>query len=218
MKNLKAVIRKMEYEEDVSNVVDLARRYVEDTEYYLERGDCETALVTASYAEGLLDALRMLGKARFEWVREKRPKVLIGGTFEILHPGHLEFMKFASKFGDLYVIVSRDENAEKFKGRKIIIPQDQRLEVVRSIKYVKDAILGEKDIIEGVKKVSPDIVVLGPDQDGKLEEKLKEMGIKVIRMEKRKCKKGFICSTTEIINRLLDVFCPHNHSQSLINT
>ncbi len=211
MENLKGVLKRIEYSNDSENVVDLARRYVDDTEYYLKIGDCETALVTASYAEGLLDALRMMGKAKFEWSRERKPKVLIGGTFEILHPGHVEFMKFASSFGDLYVIVARDENAEKAKGRKVVIPQEQRLEVVKSIRYVKKAILGEKNIIDGIKKVSPDIVILGPDQDGNLEEKLKEMGIKVIRMKERKCRKGFLCSTTEIINRLLEVFCTHDH-------
>ncbi len=215
MSNLLSAIRSLKVKvqsSELNKVIDLVNRYIDDTKYYIDKGDCETALVTASYAEGLLDALKYLNIVEVKWERKRRPKVVVGGTFEILHPGHLEFLKFASQFGDLYVIVSRDENAERFKGRKVVIPQDQRLEIVRSIKYVKDAIIGESNILEGVKKLSPDIVVLGPDQNGEIESKLKEMGIKVIRMEKRICKDNFICSTSDIIKKILEIFCSQNSS------
>ncbi|GAH21366.1 unnamed protein product, partial [marine sediment metagenome] len=47
--------------------------------------------------------------------------------------------------GDVYVIVSTDKNAEKFKNYQIIVPEDQRLEVIKNIKNVKEARLGRSD-------------------------------------------------------------------------
>ena len=47
--------------------MDHVRRYVEDAEFYLEKDDLETALASISYCEGLLDALKLLGIAEFDW-------------------------------------------------------------------------------------------------------------------------------------------------------
>ena len=53
--------------EKTRNIVDAAKRYVEDAKYYRDRGQFETGLVSIAYAEGLLDALRLLGITGFEW-------------------------------------------------------------------------------------------------------------------------------------------------------
>ncbi|MEM3608425.1 MAG: DUF357 domain-containing protein [Candidatus Bathyarchaeia archaeon] len=55
----------------VGEVVEEARRYLSDSRYYLEGEAYLAALAAASYAEGLLDSLRMLGLAEFEWPRGK---------------------------------------------------------------------------------------------------------------------------------------------------
>ncbi|MFH0847993.1 MAG: DUF357 domain-containing protein [archaeon] len=52
---------------DAQFIVDTAQRYVKDAQYYLERGDSSTALASVSYAEGLLDALKFLKIADFNW-------------------------------------------------------------------------------------------------------------------------------------------------------
>jgi FAD synthetase len=52
---------------DVTKVVDTVRRYVSDSEYYLQSGKSMTALASISYAEGLLDAIKFLGLAKFSW-------------------------------------------------------------------------------------------------------------------------------------------------------
>ncbi|MEM2939640.1 MAG: DUF357 domain-containing protein [Candidatus Bathyarchaeia archaeon] len=54
-------------ETTVMRIVDEAKRYFEDAKYYLERKEYEVSLASISYCEGLLDALRMLGLAEFEW-------------------------------------------------------------------------------------------------------------------------------------------------------
>jgi FAD synthetase len=51
----------------MDEVVDEAKRYLDDAKYYLGKGEDETSLASVAYSEGLLDALRMLGLARFEW-------------------------------------------------------------------------------------------------------------------------------------------------------
>lgn len=95
-------------------------------------------------------------------------KVLAFGTFDILHIGHLNYLKQAkeiSKNSKLYVIVSRDQNAEKIKSKKLVHNENERLEIIQNLKMVDTAILGEKkDIFKSVKKINPDIVVLGYDQ------------------------------------------------------
>jgi len=55
------------YAGSVKEVVEEARRYLQDAKYYLERRGFETSLASIAYCEGLLDALRMLGFVEFSW-------------------------------------------------------------------------------------------------------------------------------------------------------
>jgi FAD synthetase len=194
---------------EAKRVVELASAYAEDSKYYLEKGDVFTALADIAYAEGLLDALRWLRLVEFEWESSLklalRPKVLVAGTFDILHPGHIELLRYAWERGRVYVIVARDESVEKFKGRPPIIPEEQRLRVVSAIRYVYKAMLGSKrDVLEPIIEVRPDIIVLGPDQwadEEWLRRRLEERGIsvKIERFPRRiNCP---MCSSTSIICR-----------------
>jgi FAD synthetase len=84
--------------------------------------------------------------------------------------GHVKFLEGAKKAGGknakLVVIIARDSTVEKTKGRKPIMPEDQRLALVESLKVVDEAVLGyEKlDIGEFIEKVKPDVIALGYDQ------------------------------------------------------
>ena len=210
--NLINVIKNIKYEKVAEKVVDLAKRYIEDTKYYIDKGDCETALVTASYAEGLLDSLRMLGLANFEWTRERPKRVFVAGTFDLLHPGHVELFKEASKLGDVIAVVARDETVKKLKGKPPVLSQEQRRYMVASLKYVKEAHVGGEDPLETVVKLKPDIVFLGPDQkwdEKELEEELRKRGlnVKVMRLKEKKCIPKGICSSSKIIKRVLELFC-----------
>ncbi len=150
---------------EVRRIYDLASLYVKDAEYYLSLGDCITSTSCIAYAEGLLDALRMLGYLSIEWVRERPKRVLVGGTFDIIHPGHIHYLREASKYGLVYAVVARDVNVERIKGRKPVMREDERLAVVSSIRYVYKAVLGhESDFGETINRLRPDLIVLGPDQ------------------------------------------------------
>ncbi|MFQ6088328.1 MAG: adenylyltransferase/cytidyltransferase family protein [Candidatus Methanofastidiosia archaeon] len=116
-------------------------------------------------------------------------KVFVAGTFDILHPGHIYLLKEASKLGEVYVVVARDLNVKKLKGRKPIFSERERAEMLRSIKYVHRVVLGsEIDFFSSVERVKPDLIFLGPDQDyhwvlKELEKR--ELEIKVLRLSKR---------------------------------
>ncbi len=110
-------------------------------------------------------------------------KVVIAGTFDIIHPGHLSFIQNAAKYGDVYVIVARDSNVQKIKGAPPIVPEEQRRIVVEGLKGVKQAVLGNEsgEFTEKVAELHPDIVALGPNQnfdEEKLKQKLNEKGLK----------------------------------------
>lgn len=57
--------------DQISEVVDYAKRYLRDAKYYGEKQQYETALVSVAYCEGILDALRLLGLVKFTWPQAK---------------------------------------------------------------------------------------------------------------------------------------------------
>ncbi|MBX5329199.1 MAG: FAD synthase [Candidatus Bathyarchaeota archaeon] len=107
-----------------------------------------------------------------EKTKEKRKIVLASGVFDLLHLGHVRFLEEAKKAGgrnaELIVIVARDNTVEKRKGKKPIMPENQRRALVESLRVVDEAVLGyEKfDIGKVIEKIKPDIIVVGYDQDG----------------------------------------------------
>ncbi len=195
-----------------ARLVKLAEAYLEDSKYYLEKGDIETALVTVAYAEGLLDALKFLGVLELEWSRPRRRKVLVAGTFDIIHPGHIYLLREAAKHGDLYVIIARDSNVKRIKGRDPIFNEQCRLQLISSIRYVKRAVLGDKeDFLKPVLDIAPDLLVLGPDQPFDPEELRKELerrGLKtrVVKLDSR-IREGCPTSTSRIIDVIVERMC-----------
>ncbi len=95
--------------------------------------------------------------------------VLCGGVFDILHPGHLFFLREASFHGDLLVVVAaKDATVRKSKGRPPFLSQQDRLDILSSLKEVDLAVPGTGDYCQTLRKVSPDMVFLGHDQGADL--------------------------------------------------
>ncbi len=91
--------------------------------------------------------------------------------------------------GDVYVIVATDENRKKYSGEEPIVPELQRLEVIKNLKNVKDAKLGrhDNDTLKTVEEINPDIILLGPDQKfsiEKLSNALKMKGLENIEVKR----------------------------------
>ncbi|MFH1508975.1 MAG: adenylyltransferase/cytidyltransferase family protein [bacterium] len=101
-------------------------------------------------------------------------KVLVFGTFDVLHAGHLSFLKQARQFGEeLKVIVAKDETVKSIKGKKPRQDENKRLQKVQAIDLVNSARLGY--INQGLKIVEeeePDVICLGYDQKNAFEQKL----------------------------------------------
>jgi len=111
-------------------------------------------------------------------------KVMAFGSFDILHKGHEAYLKEAKGYGDyLIVIVARDENIIRFKGRKPKNDENYRLGQIKKLDFVDDAILGHKgNIFDVLEEYRPDVICLGYDQKTVEEEKLRE------ELEKRNIK------------------------------
>ena len=92
--------------------------------------------------------------------------VLAGGVFDIIHPGHISTLNAAKALGDvLVVVVATDITAVKMKKRRPLHSQEQRKELVNSLKVVDLCLIGqENDIFKTVNLVKPQIIALGYDQ------------------------------------------------------
>jgi FAD synthetase len=93
--------------------------------------------------------------------------VLVGGVFDLIHPGHIHTLKAAKSHGDvLVVVVARTSTAMTInKERKIYHTENMRRELVSSLRFVDLAIIGkEGTLYDTVEYVRPDIIALGYDQ------------------------------------------------------
>ena len=92
-------------------------------------------------------------------------RVLVCGTFDRLHPGHLFFLREALRRGELFVIVARDLTVQRVKG---LLPQeteDVRLTKLRKALPHLHPLLGDpEDFLAPVLSIQPDLILLGYDQ------------------------------------------------------
>jgi FAD synthetase len=93
-------------------------------------------------------------------------KVMVFGTFNIIHPGHLNLFRQAKKFGDkLYVVLSRNETVRKLKNYNPLDEID-RVSKLKKIPIVDEVVLGHsEDPLDAIKNIKPDIICLGYDQE-----------------------------------------------------
>ena len=116
-------------------------------------------------------------------------KVFVSGCFDLLHSGHVEFFRQASQFGDLYVGIGSDTTILGYKHHKTVFSEQERLFMVKSIRYVTDAYInagnGVMDFIPTVDTLKPDILVV--NEDGSSPEKKQfcaERGIEYIVLQR----------------------------------
>lgn len=117
--------------------------------------------------------------------------VVVSGSFDCLHSGHVTFLQRASAYGKLIVLTGSDYSIEKYKGRPPICNQEERLFMLKAIRYVDDAFInegeGKLDFIETLKKrdLLPDIFIVNEDQDMKEKRQFcEEYGIEYIVLER----------------------------------
>ncbi|MFA6110201.1 MAG: adenylyltransferase/cytidyltransferase family protein [Candidatus Latescibacterota bacterium] len=94
-------------------------------------------------------------------------RVLCCGTFDYLHPGHVSFLRQAASLGDeLVVVVARDENVQRAKGRPPEKNEEERQAQVAALGIATEVRLGNPgaDLLRVVAEVSPEVIALGYDQ------------------------------------------------------
>ena len=112
--------------------------------------------------------------------------VAISGYFDPLHVGHLEYIKLAKKFGDKLVVIVNNDYQSKLKKGKSFMSESDRLEIVKSIIWVDEAIISiDKDgtVCKSIEFIKPDIFANGGDRKNKEipESKIcNNLGIKII--------------------------------------
>ncbi len=122
-----------------------------------------------------------------------RRTVLAFGSFDVIHPGHIRYLKGASRYGQLIVVVARDRSMEMLKGKTPLMDERSRVEIVGSLRFVWKAVLGGRirkwnDIYKTLLKFRPDVIALGYDQKvdmGYLKRFLDENGLnaRIVRIK-----------------------------------
>lgn len=99
--------------------------------------------------------------------RDALKVVLVGGVFDLIHPGHIHTLKAAKEAGDvLVVVIARTATAQKIKkDRRIYHDEALRKELVESLGFVDLALIGrEGTLYDTVEYVRPNVIALGYDQ------------------------------------------------------
>jgi len=117
-------------------------------------------------------------------------KVMVFGTFSILHPGHMNLFRQAKQYGDeLVVVLARSKNVEQYKQYKPLSAQERKNELLR-IPYVTKVVFGtiDGDKMQVVRDEQPDVICLGYDQTFFIDElkrmiRKEHLDIKLIRLK-----------------------------------
>lgn len=121
-----------------------------------------------------------------------KAKVMVFGTFDGLHQGHLNFFKQAKNFiknSFLIVSIARDKNVYKIKGSKPELNEKQRLNLIKKCLLVDRVVLsGLNNHIPHIVKERPDIIALGYDQRNYIQNLKKDLqnkglNVKIIRLK-----------------------------------
>lgn len=136
-------------------------------------------------------------------------RVVAQGTFDILHPGHVHYLREAAAMGDcLHVIVARSPNVTHKPDP--VVPAKQRVEMVAALEPVDEARKGHpEDIFVPIEEIEPDVIALGYDQhhdEEAIGEALAARGIdcELRRASAREQRDDEILSSARIVEKVLE--------------
>jgi cytidyltransferase-like protein len=132
-------------------------------EDYCRKRGLEYRVLTAQQLGGFPESARLPAAPG-------RKKVIVTGSYDWFHSGHVRFLEEASGYGDLYVVVGHDANIRLLKGAgHPLLPQAERRYMVGAIKYVRQALIstgeGWLDADPEIGLLKPDIYVVNEDGD-----------------------------------------------------
>lgn len=126
--------------------------------------------------------------------RKKKPVVVaVSGYFNPLHVGHLEYFQKSKRLGDKLVVIVNNDKQVALKGRVSFMSEQDRLKIIKAIRYVDEALLaiddyklpnGEVPVIKTLAKLKPDIFANGGDRKNMANvpeyEVCRRLGIKMV--------------------------------------
>lgn len=139
------------------------------------------------------------------FINNRYEKVFVSGCYDLLHSGHVEFFRQASQYGELYVGIGSDSTILEYKHHKTFYPEQERLFMVKSIRYVKDAFInagsGIMDFVPTVEFLHPDVFVVNEDGSSDTKRKFcEEHGIEYVVLERTPAEGLTARSSTDIKN------------------
>lgn len=156
---------------------------------------------------GQVVTLESLLPIRARLKRQQKRVVFTNGCFDLIHRGHLDYLRKAKSYGDLLIVaVNSDSSVRRIKGKgRPILPQRDRLELVAALEPVDYVfVFNQETPLKVIKKLEPDILVKGADY--KLGEivgakEIKSWGGKVRRVRLTKGR-----GTSEVIDKIVRDF------------
>jgi len=104
------------------------------------------------------------------WIKtsmDRPKKVMVTGCFDLLHSGHVAFLKEASKLGEVYVCIGNNANVFQLKGRYPVNPEAERRYMIEALSGVKECRVnrgfGIIDFLEEIEEIRPDVFLVNED-------------------------------------------------------
>ena len=116
-------------------------------------------------------------------------RVFVSGVFDLLHSGHIAFLREAASYGDLYVAIGSDKTVYELRGRPPVNTEEERLFMVKSVVYVKEAFIsqgsGVLDFEQELRELKPDVFVVTEDSNIPAKRQLCEtLGIRYVVLKR----------------------------------
>lgn len=120
---------------------------------------------------------------------DNRIKVFVTGCFDMLHSGHVEFLREASSYGELHVCIGSDANVSNLKGRPPVNTQEERKYMLSALRHVHQCKVnkgwGILDFIDEIEEIMPDIFIVNEDGNTPAKAQLCEnLGIEYIVLKR----------------------------------
>ena len=153
-----------------------------------------------------------------------RPRLVVFGTFDIIHPAHLRFLVEARTaancpYCELIVVLARDSSINRIKGHPPIFDEEKRLKLISGLRVVDYAQLGNEgeNPFRIILELQPDHIVLGYDQvlnDKPLIEFVEEFNVNVKIHRLPKYESGDLSSSSEIRDKVLKMHESNNKNKN----
>ena len=91
--------------------------------------------------------------------------VYSGGTYDLLHPGHINFLRQCADYGEVVVALNTDEFITQYKGRPPVMTYDERAYLLEAVCWVSKVVpnTGGADSKETIELIQPDVIAVGSD-------------------------------------------------------